>query len=171
MPSSFCRSSIQESRHCLPTWCCSWAHQGSTGLDGCRIRHYLGDGLITQSVSAWSETFEECGRCLHLQAGSAMFPRLWPVTCRYAATAISVNRWEKTFETAFNGANYALGHLVFIARSFRTNPRLLLMHPALMAGWKIEFGMRYKGVFDAHRLSSFTWRKDCDCRSSWQGSV
>ena len=76
-----------------------------------------------------------------------MFPRLWPVTCRYAATAISVNRWEKTFETAFNGANYyALGHLVFIARSFRTNPRLLLMHPALMAGWKIEFGMRYKGV-------------------------
>ena len=55
MPSSFCRSSIQESRHCLPTWCCSWAHQGSTGLDGCRIRYYLGDGLITQSVSAWSE--------------------------------------------------------------------------------------------------------------------
>ena len=24
MPSSFCGSSIQESRHCLPKWCCSW---------------------------------------------------------------------------------------------------------------------------------------------------
>ena len=44
-------------------------------------------------------TFEECCRCLHLQAGFATFPKLWPVTCRYAAIAISINKWEKAFDT------------------------------------------------------------------------
>ena len=63
-------------------------------------------------------TFEECCRCLHLQAGFAMFPRLWPVTCRYAAIAISINKWEKAFETEFKDANYALGRLVFYRTKF-----------------------------------------------------
>ena len=58
-------------------------------------------------------TFEECRRCLHLQAGFAMMPKLWPVTCRYAAVAISIDKWKIAFYTSFRGANYALGQLVF----------------------------------------------------------
>ncbi len=92
-------------------------------------------------------TFEERCRCLHLQAGFAVYPRLWPVTCRYAAIAISINKWEKAFETDFKGANYALGQLVFYRTKFQNKSKIAPnASPALMAGWKIEFGMRYKGV-------------------------
>ena len=92
-------------------------------------------------------TFEECCRCLHLQAGFAVFPRLWPITCRYAAIAISINKWEKAFETDFKGANYALGQLVFYRTKFQNKSEIAPnASPALMAGWKIDFGMRYKGV-------------------------
>ena len=92
-------------------------------------------------------TFEECCRCLHLQAGFATFPKLWPVTCRDAAIAISVRNWEKAFETKFKGANYALGQLVFYRTKFQNKSKIApSASPALMAGWKLEFGMRYKGV-------------------------
>ena len=54
-----------------------------------------------------------------------MFPRLWPIACRYAAIAVSTHKWEKDFETELKGASFALGQLVL--RNFRTNPRLLHM--------------------------------------------
>ena len=92
-------------------------------------------------------TFEECCRCLHLQGGFATFPKLWPVTCRYAAVAISISKWEKAFGTEFKGANYALGQLVFYRTKFQNKSKIAPnASPALMAGWKLEFGMRYKGV-------------------------
>ena len=50
-------------------------------------------------------TFEECCRCLHLHAGFAVLPQLWPITCRHAAVAISIDKWEKTFGTEFKGAS------------------------------------------------------------------
>ena len=76
------------------------------------------------------------------------FPyKLWPVTCRYAAVAISVSKWEKAFGTEFKGANYALGQLVFYRTKFQNKSKIAPnASPALMAGWKLEFGMRYKGV-------------------------
>ena len=37
-------------------------------------------------------SFEECCRCLHLQAGFAIMPRLWSTTCRYAAVAMSIDK-------------------------------------------------------------------------------
>ena len=92
-------------------------------------------------------SFEECCRCLHLQGGFATFPKLWPVTCRYAAVAISIGKWEKAFGTEFKGANYALGQLVFYRTKFQNKSKIAPnASPALMAGWKLEFGMRYKGV-------------------------
>ena len=92
-------------------------------------------------------SFEECCRCLHLQGGFAAFPKLWPVTCRYAAVAISISKWEKAFGTEFKGANYALGQLVFYRTKFQNKSKIAPnASPALMAGWKLEFEMRYKGV-------------------------
>lgn len=51
-------------------------------------------------------TFDECCCCLHLHAGLpiAMMPKLWTVTCRYAAVAISSDKWE----TAIRGAKSQL---------------------------------------------------------------
>jgi len=58
-----------------------------------------------------------------------MFPRLWPVACRYAAIAISINKWEKAFETEFKGAKYARGHLVFYRTKFQNTSKIApLMH-------------------------------------------
>ena len=92
-------------------------------------------------------TFEDCCRCLHLQAGFAIMPRLWTTTCRYAAVAMSIDKWETAFGSSFHGANYALGQLVFYRTKSQYKPKLEPnAQPALMAGWKLEFGLRYKGV-------------------------
>ena len=58
-------------------------------------------------------SFEECCRCLHLQAGVAVIPRLWSTTCRNAAVAMSIDKWETVFSFSCHRANYALGQLVF----------------------------------------------------------
>jgi hypothetical protein len=43
--------------------------------------------------------------------------------------------------------NYALGQLVFYRTKSQYKPELdPNAFPALMAGWKLEFGLRYKGV-------------------------
>ena len=74
-------------------------------------------------------------------------PRLWPITCRHAAVAISIDKWEKAFGTEFRGANYALGQLVFYRTKSQYKPKIdPNASPALMAGWKLEFGLKYKGV-------------------------
>ena len=101
-------------------------------------------------------SFEECCRCLHLQAGFAVMPRLWVTTCRYAAMAMNIDKWESAFGTSFKGADYALGQLVFYRTKSQYKPKLdPNAQPALMAGWKLEFGMRYRGVLlvlDYHAL-------------------
>ena len=87
-------------------------------------------------------TLEECCRCLHLQAGFAILPKSWPITCRYAAVAISIEKREKAFGTEFKGANYALGQLVFYRTKSQYKPKLdPNASRALMAGWKLEFGL------------------------------
>ena len=92
-------------------------------------------------------SFEECCRCLHLQAGFAIMPRLWSTTCRYAAVAMSIDKWDTAFGSSFPGANYALGQLVFYRTKSQYKPKLEPnAQPALMAGWKLDFGLRYKGV-------------------------
>ena len=49
-------------------------------------------------------TFEECCRRLHLQAGFAVLPKLWPIICTYAAVAISIDKWE-SFWDGIQGRN------------------------------------------------------------------
>ena len=82
-----------------------------------------------------------------------MFPRLWPITCRYAAIAVSIDKWEKAFETELKGASFALGPLVFYRTKFQNKSKIAPhASPALMAGWKMEFGMRCKGVLTNQAL-------------------
>ena len=94
-------------------------------------------------------TLEECCMCLHVQAGFAAMPKLWPVTCRYAAVAVSIDKWEKAFGTELRGANYAPGQLVFYRTKSQYKPKLdpnASPALALMADWNLEFGLRFKGV-------------------------
>ena len=39
--------------------------------------------------------FHEACRSIHLQAGFALVPALWPYTCQYRAIALSIPSWEK----------------------------------------------------------------------------
>ena len=91
--------------------------------------------------------FEGCCRCLRLQAGVAVIPRLWSTTCRHAAVAMSIDKWETVLGFSFHSANYALGQLVFCRTKFQYKPKLEPnAQPALMAGCKLKFGLRYNGV-------------------------
>ena len=58
-----------------------------------------------------------------------------------------LNRREAARADQHTGANYALGQLVFYRTKFQNKSKIAPnASPALMAGWKLEFGMRYKGV-------------------------
>ena len=60
---------------------------------------------------------------------------------------MTLDKWETAFGFSFHGANYALGQLVFYRTKSQYKPRLEPnAQPALMAGWKLEFGLRYIGV-------------------------
>ena len=69
-------------------------------------------------------TFEECCRCLCLQAGFAMVPKLLTVACRYAAVGISMDKWKTAIGTNFIGARYARGQLVFYRAKSQCKPKL-----------------------------------------------
>ncbi|CAJ1442287.1 unnamed protein product [Effrenium voratum] len=49
-------------------------------------------------------SFEETVRCAHLPAGFSVRPELWPVSCRYAATALSVSRSRSRSQRRHGGA-------------------------------------------------------------------
>ena len=92
-------------------------------------------------------SFEESCRSMHLQAGFAVFPKLWTMTCQYTAVSMSIEHWSKAFGSEFKGADYILGQLVFYRTKFQEKSKLAPnSSPALMGGWKLEFGCRYKGV-------------------------
>jgi len=100
-------------------------------------------------------TFQEIARSLLLQAGFAARPRLWPQAFSYVATAMSAflkdsegrTRWELAFRKEFLGPHYLLGQLGFVrtkdAGKFKFSPNA---EPAVFVGWRLDFGMRYRGV-------------------------
>ena len=91
--------------------------------------------------------FEESCRSMHLQAEFAVFPKLWTLTCQYTAVSMSIEHWSKAFGFEFKGADYILGQLVLYRTKFQEKSKLAPnSSPALMGGWKLEFGRRYKGV-------------------------
>ena len=100
-------------------------------------------------------TFQEIARSLFLQAGFAARPQLWPQACSYVAVAMSAflkdsegkTRWELAFGREFRGPHYLLGQLSFVrtkdAGKFKFSPNA---EPAIFVGWRLDFGMRYRGV-------------------------
>ena len=100
-------------------------------------------------------TFQEIARSLFLQAGFAARPQLWPQACSYVAVAMSAflkdsegkTRWELAFGREFRGPHYLLGQLGFVrtkdAGKFKFSP---IAEPAIFVGWRLDFGMRYRGV-------------------------
>ena len=100
-------------------------------------------------------TFQEIARSLFLQAGFAARPQLWPQACSYVATAMSAflkdsegrTRWELAFGKEFLGPHYFLGQLGYVrtkdAGKFKFSPNA---EPAIFVGWRLDFGMRYRGV-------------------------
>ena len=60
---------------------------------------------------------------------------------------MSIDKWETASWFSFHGAKYALGQLVFYRTKSQHKPKLEPnAQPALMAGWKLEFRLWYKGV-------------------------
>ena len=56
-------------------------------------------------------------------------------------------RWELAFGREFRGPHYLLGPLGFVrtkdAGKFKFSPNA---EPAISVGWRLDFGMRYRGV-------------------------
>lgn len=59
-----------------------------------------------------TRAFEESCRSMHLQAGFAVAPMLWTLTCQNTAVSVSIEQWSKAFGFEFKGASYILGQLV-----------------------------------------------------------
>ena len=112
-------------------------------LDASLPRRWPRNSVLERQI----RSFEESCRSMRLQAGFAAFPKLWTLTCQYTAVSMSIEHWSKAFGSEFKGADYILGQLVFYRTKFQEKSKLAPnSSPALMGGWKLEFGCRYKGV-------------------------
>lgn len=100
-------------------------------------------------------SFQEVARSLLLQAAFAARPQLWPQACSDGATimpakfvdASGITRWKKGFGDDSFGPDYLLGQLAFVRTKqqgkFKFSPDA---EPAFFVGWRLDFGLRYKGV-------------------------
>ena len=109
-------------------------------------------------------TFQEIARSLFLQASFAARPQPWPQACSYVATAMPAflkdskgrTRWELAFGKEFLGPHYLLGQMGFVrtkdAGRFQFSPNA---EPAVFVGWRLDFGMRYRGVCNLFCIPTF----------------
>eukprot|EP00435_Cladocopium_sp_Y103_P038967 s909_g10.t1 len=114
--------------------------------------------------------FQETATSVFLQAGFAARPQLWPQACCYVATAMSAflkdgegkARWELAFDKEYLGPRYLLGQLGYVrtkdAGKFKFSPNAA---PAIFVGWRLDFGMRYRGVLQFVLYSHL--REDASC--------
>ena len=90
-------------------------------------------------------TLQEVARSVYLQAGFAIHRDLWVHSISYAATALSIEGWEKTTGHEFRGPSYVLGQLLWYrsksADKFKSNAI-----PGMFLGWRIDNGFSYRGV-------------------------
>lgn len=100
-------------------------------------------------------TFQEVCRSVFLQAGFAARPQLWPHACSYVAVAMSAfikpddgeTRWKAAFGEEFLGPKYLLGQLGFVRTKAPGKSKFSPnAEPAIFVGWRLDFGMRYRGV-------------------------
>jgi hypothetical protein len=112
-------------------------------------------------------TFEEITRAVHLASGFTMFPELWPISCRYGATAFTLAALppilphernteaaqQKLQQTRFfaatgeqlKGPMIALGQLVHY-RKLSADKFTASAVPGVFAGWRFEHGLSYRKV-------------------------
>ena len=81
-------------------------------------------------------------------------PKLWPITCKRATVASSmINTWEKLLEQSSEVPITYLVLLAFYRTESQYKPKLdPNASPAPMAGWKVEFGLRFKPLLDYQAL-------------------
>ena len=100
-------------------------------------------------------TFQEICRSVFLQAGLSARPQLWPHACQYVATAMSAfimpdggeTRWKTAFGDEFTGPKYLLGQLGFVRTKEQGKSKFSPnAEPAIFVGWRLDFGLRYRGV-------------------------
>ena len=100
-------------------------------------------------------TFQEICRSVFLQAGFSARPQLWPQACQYVATAMSAfikpedgeTRWKTAFGDEFLGPKYLLGQLGFVRTKEQGKSKFSPnAEPAIFVGWRLDFGLRYRGV-------------------------
>ena len=99
-------------------------------------------------------TLQEVSRALHLQGGFHTHQDLWPLTVSHAALVISCFRKghdDKTrFELAtgepWNARDILLGQLMYI-RDFKQEKFQANAKPAIFAGYRLDTGPKYKGVY------------------------
>ena len=99
-------------------------------------------------------SFQEVARSL-LQAAFAARPQLWPQACSDVATIMSakfvdasgITRWKKGLGEEFFGPDYLLGQLAFVRTKQQGKVKFSPnAEPAFFVGWRLDFGLRYKGV-------------------------
>ena len=88
--------------------------KGSDFVYSC-LRHFVGLRFKNPDTVCRSDAAPELVKAIRDLGWlpETALPRRWPITCRYAAVAVSIDTWEKAFGTEFKGANYALGQLSF----------------------------------------------------------
>ena len=114
-------------------------HVVSVISDGCPARNCLVGGLTIVSLSGRCKAFVETIGAAYLAAGLAVRPEVWPVSCKYAATALSIAKknWTKIKGEDFSGPIHSLGQLVFYRR--KDVPKLSPnASPGLFAGGHVE---------------------------------
>ena len=109
--------------------------------NGCRKRHCLEDGLITQNWSARSELLRSVADVYIFKLVLQSCPSRGQSLAGMRQLQLALKN-GRAFGTEFKGANYALGQLVFYRTKSQYKPKLdPNASRALMAGWKLEFGL------------------------------
>ena len=113
-----------------------------------------------------TRTWAELLRTNFLASGLHIFPKTWPIAAEYTgvvfsasahppiadsergspaeAAKLNTNRWAMATGGEFLGENVALGQLCYYR--VISHDKLAAAQPGIFAGWRIEAGMRYRGV-------------------------
>ena len=112
-------------------------------------------------------TFEEITRAVHLASGFTMFPELWPLSCRYGATAftltalppilpherdteaaqqkLQLTRFSAATGEQLKGPMIGLGQLVHY-RKLSTDKFSANIIPGIFVAWRFERGLTYRKI-------------------------
>eukprot|EP00434_Breviolum_minutum_P041042 symbB.v1.2.036502.t1/scaffold5171.1/size30161/3 len=112
---------------------------------------------------------KECCRSVHLQSGlpyefhtfSYPYARLSMTFDRKALADASKTQWEMIAKSPFEGRRLCFGQLVFFRKKSATRRTLEPnMSPGLFLGWRIDPGLRYRGVLRVLDYQEYRTKKN-----------